>query len=130
MRDNPDTTPVAADRIAFPQLTSTDLQLLRPFGTPCSFEDGETIFHAGGNEVEMFVVESGAMEIQNPAQGNRVVVTHGPGQFSGDIDLLTGRPPLVHAVSRGRSELLRISGARIREILIKLPHVGEVLLAA
>ena len=55
-------TPVAADRIAFPQLTPTDLQLLRPFGTPCSFEDGETIFHAGGNEVEMFVVESGAMD--------------------------------------------------------------------
>src|SRR5499433_2177477 len=116
--------------IAFPQLSKIDLESLRPFGTPCSFEDGETIFTAGGDSVDWFVVESGAMEILNPAQDNRSVVTHGPGQFSGDIDLLTGRPPLVTAVARGRTHLTRISGVRIREVLSKVPHLGEILLAA
>jgi thioredoxin reductase (NADPH) len=78
----------------------------------------------------LYVVESGAMEILNPAQNNRSVVTHGPGQFSGDIDLLTGRPPIVTAVARGRTHLTRIAGARLREMLTKLPHIGEVLLDA
>ena len=70
------------------------------------------------------------MEILNPAQDNRSVITHGPGQFSGDIDLLTRRPPLLTAVARGRTHLTRISGVRIREVLNKVPHLGEILLAA
>src|SRR5205807_7621686 len=101
-----------------------------PFGTPCSYEDGQVIFSAGVDAIDLFVVESGAMEILNPAQDNRSVVTHGPGQFSGDIDLLTRRPPLVTAVARGRTHLTRISGVRIREVLNKVPHLGEILLAA
>src|SRR5882757_4210657 len=106
-----------AEAIAFPHLTTRDLEQLRPFGTPCSDEDGQVIFSAGGDAVDLFVIESGAMEILNPAQENRSVVTHGPGQFSGDIDLLTRRPPLVTGIARGRTHLLRIPGGRIREVL-------------
>jgi len=126
---NTTTLPVS-EGIAFPHLTARDLEQLRPFGTPCSYEDGQVIFSAGGDAIDLFVIESGAMEILNPAQDNRSVVTHGPGQFSGDIDLLTRRPPLVTGVARGRTHLTRISGVRIREVLSKIPHLGETLLAA
>ena len=56
-----------SDPIAFPQLTLDDLALLKPLSTPCSFEDGQTVFSAGGVELDLFVVESGAIEILNPA---------------------------------------------------------------
>src|SRR2546426_11022061 len=131
MPNNLNTTrPAASESIAFPHLTPRDLEQLRPFGTPCSYEDGQVIFSAGEDAIDLFVVESGAMEILNPAQDNRSVVTHGPGQFSGDIDLLTRRPPLVTGVARGRTQLTRVSGVRIREVLNKVPHFGEILLAA
>jgi thioredoxin reductase (NADPH) len=120
----------ASEVIAFPVLAEKDLEQLRPFGTPCLFEDGQVIFSAGLDFIDLFIVESGAMEILNPAQGNRSVVMHGPGQFSGDIDLLTRRPPLVTGVARGRTQLTRISSARIREVLSKVPHLGEILVAA
>src|SRR5262245_59306054 len=128
--DDSTTPSQAANRIAFPRLTPDDLALLRPLGHSCWYEDGQTIFRAGDEAAELFVIESGAMEILNPAQNNRSVVTHGPGQFSGDIDLLTGRPPLVTGVARGRTHLTRVPGERLREVLTKLPHIGEVLLAA
>src|SRR5215475_6780688 len=124
------TTLSASEGIAFPHLTARDLEQLRPFGTPCSYEDGQVIFSAGEDTADLFIVESGGMEILNPAQDNRSVVTHGPGQFSGDIDLLTRRPPLVTGVARGRTQLTRISGVRIREVLSKVPRFGEILLAA
>ena len=124
------TTSAPSEGIAFPHLTPRDLQQLRPFGTPCSYEDGQVVFSAGDDAVDLFIVESGAMEILNPAQDNRSVVTHGAGQFSGDIDLLTRRPPLVTGVARGRTQLTRIAGVRIREVLNKVPHFGEILLAA
>ena len=127
---NTTTLPAASEGIAFPHLTPRDLEQLRPFGTPCSYEDGQVIFSAGDAATDLFIVESGAMEILNPAQDNRSVVTHGPGQFSGDIDLLTRRPPLVTGVARGRTQLMRIDGVRIRELLNKVPHFGEILLGA
>src|SRR5262245_12872291 len=122
------TAPPLTDTIAFPSLTATDLALLRPLAVPCSFQDGETVFRAGDAEIDMFVVESGAIEILNPADAGRHLVTHGPGHFTGDIDLLTRRPVIVTGVARGETQLLRVSGGRLREVLNKLPHLGETML--
>src|SRR5439155_22675465 len=110
----PDTSTTSSNAIAFPRLTPGDIELLKPLASLCSFEDGETIFRAGDADLDLFVVESGAMEILNPSDGNRSVVTHGPGEFAGDIDLLTRRPVIVTAAARGRTKLLRVSGARLR----------------
>jgi thioredoxin reductase (NADPH) len=123
----PDTS---SDPIAFPRLTADDLTLLKPLATPCSFEDGETVFRAGSADLDLFVVESGAIEILNPSNENRHVVTHGPGQFAGDIDLLTRRPVIVTGVARGRTRLMRVPGGRLREVLNKLPHLSETMLIA
>ena len=118
------------DAVAFPKLTPGDIALLKRIAIPCSFKDGETIFRAGDAEVDLFVVESGEIEILNPADGNRLIVAHGPGQFSGDIDLLTRRPILVTGVARGQTDCLRVPGAHLREVLNKLPHVAETMLIA
>src|SRR5262245_1155879 len=118
------------DAIAFPKLTTADIALLKPMATACSFKNGETIFRAGDVDVDLFVVESGEVAILNPADGDRLLVTHGPGQFSGDIDLLTRRPVMVTGVARGQTELLRIPSVRLREVLNKLPHFAETMLSA
>ena len=115
--------------IAFPRLTAADMALLKPMATAYSFKDGETIYRAGDADVDLFVVESGEVAVLNPADGE-VIVSHGPGQFSGDIDLLTRRPVIVTGVARGQTQLLRVSGARLREVLNKLPHFAEVMLGA
>src|SRR5204862_7872784 len=116
--------------IALPKLDASDLAALRPLATCCSFKDGEVFFRAGDADLDLFVVESGAIEILNPADENRHVVTHGPRQFAGDIDLLTRRPVIVNAIARGPTRLMRVPGARLREMLNKLPHVSEKLLTA
>src|SRR5438876_838878 len=123
----PDTS---SDPIAFPRLTPEDLALLKPLATPCTYEDGQTVFRAGSADLDLFVVEAGAIEIVNPADENRHVVTHGPGQFAGDIDLLTRRPVIVTGIARGPTRLLRIPGPRLREMLNKVPRVSEKLLIA
>ncbi len=118
------------DPIAFPKLDANDLASLRLLATSCSFADGQTVFRAGQPDLDLFVVESGGIEIINPSDDNRHVDTHGPGQFAGDIDLLTGRPVIVTGVARGKTHLMRIASARLREILSKVPHLSEKLLIA
>jgi thioredoxin reductase (NADPH) len=120
----------SSDAIAFPQLDASELAALKPLATSCTFEDGQTVFHVGDADLDFFVVESGAIEILNPSDDNRHVVTHGPGQFAGDIDLLTRRPVIVTGIARGRTQLMRVPGARLSEILNKIPRLSEKLLIA
>src|SRR6266568_3326346 len=105
----------SCDTIAFPTLDAADMAALKSLATSCSFEDGQTIFRAGDADLDLFVVESGAIEIINPSDDNRHVVTHGPGQFAGDIDLLTRRPVIVTGIARGQTKLMRVAGPRLRE---------------
>src|SRR5438552_7999628 len=102
---------------AFPRLTSTELALVKALATPCDYADGDTIFRAGQADIDLYVVESGQVEISNTTDGDRLIVTHGPGQFSGDIALLTGRPVIVTAVAQGATSIWRVKISKIRAIL-------------
>ena len=119
-----------SEPLAFPKLDDSDLAALKPLATICSYKDGEVVFRAGDADLDLFVVECGAIDILNPSDGDRLVVTHRPGQFAGDIDLLTRRPVIVTAVARGETRLLRVPGGRLREILNKVPRLSEKLLIA
>lgn len=120
----------SSDSIAFPQLDAGELAALKQLAVVCTFEDGQTVFSVGDAEIDLFVVQSGAIDILNPSNDNRLIVTHGPGQFAGDIDLLTRRPVIVTAIARGPTTLLRIPGARLREMLSRIPRISEKLLIA
>jgi thioredoxin reductase (NADPH) len=125
----PDTA-APAEHIAFPRFDDLELETLKPLATSCTFEDGQTVFSCGDADLDLFVVETGGIEIRNPVDDNRHIVTHGPNQFAGDIDLLTRRPVIVTGVARGATRLWRVPGERIRELLNKAPALGEKLLTA
>src|SRR5215217_3552118 len=124
------TTIEAADR-AFPKLDEEDFRQLATMACCQQYADGDTVFRAGDAGIDLFVVETGALEIQNPTAGGAVIATHGPGEFAGDVDLLTGRPVIVTAVARGaETRLLRVPGSRLRELLNRVPRLGEKLTIA
>src|SRR5580658_3567417 len=115
---------------AFPRLSAAELAVLKPLATAHDYVDGDVIFRAGQADIDLFVVESGRIDILNPIDNNRVIATHGPGQFSGDIDLLTGRPVIVTAVARGKSRIWRVPGSHLRALLNRVPSLGEKLIVA
>ncbi|QJX00708.1 FAD-dependent oxidoreductase [Frigoriglobus tundricola] len=122
--------PPDADQLAFPELTPTEFRLLRPLADVVTFDDGATVFRAGTAEADLFVVEAGVIEIRNPADNDALVVTHRAGGFSGDIDLLTGRPTLVSGCARGATRVLRVKHRSIRALLNRVPSFGEKLILA
>jgi thioredoxin reductase (NADPH) len=116
--------------VAFPQLTSAEIAHIRPLATVRDYSDGETIFRVGQADIDLHIVESGQIAILNPRENHRVIVTHDPGQFAGDIDLLTGRPVNVTAVARGKTRILCIPGGQLRALLNRVPSFGEKLIVA
>jgi thioredoxin reductase (NADPH) len=118
------------DEVAFPVLSSTEIRLVRPLARVCEYADGDTVFRAGQAEIDLFIVEEGQIEICNPADSNRLIVTHTPGQFSGDIDLLTGRPVVVTGIARGLTRALCVPHRQLRALLNRVPTFGEKLIEA
>jgi thioredoxin reductase (NADPH) len=119
-----------SQEVAFPRLSTAEVAVLKSLATAHDYVDGEIIFRAGQADIDLFVVETGQIDILNPTDGNRVIATHEPGQFSGDIDLLTGRPVIVTGVARGNSHVWRVPGSCLRALLNRVPSLGEKLIVA
>src|SRR6516225_2291582 len=118
------------EETAFPRLTSAELALVKPLARPCDYADGDIVFRAGQPDIDLYVVESGRMEIRNPSAGDRLIAVHEPGHFSGDIDVLTGRPVIVTAVAKGPTRLLCVPNGQLRTLLNRVPSFGEKLIIA
>lgn len=115
---------------AFPRLTSAEVALVTPLAKPCDYADGDIIFRAGQPDIDLYIVESGQVEIRNPADRDRLITVHEPGHFSGDIDVLTGRPVIVTAVAKGPTRLLCVPNSQVRSLLNRVPSFGEKLIIA
>jgi thioredoxin reductase (NADPH) len=92
---------------------------------------GDILFHQGDRNRPFFVVLEGAVEILETSRGTpHSIVVHQPGQFSGDIDLLSGRAVLVtgQVVKDGR--VLELSPADLRRAVDELPELGEIIIKA
>ena len=114
----------------FPQLSGAEIAILKDLARQEEYGDGATVFPAGQAEIDLYVVESGQIEILNPTDGNRPLVTHEAGQFTGDIDVLTGRPVVVTAKAKGTARVLRVPHDQLRALLNRAPTLAEKLLVA
>src|SRR6266508_1439875 len=52
------------------------------------------------------------------------------GEFTGDIDILSRRRPVVSAVARGDTQVLHVPSTDIRHIIVERPALGERILKA
>jgi hypothetical protein len=95
---------------AFPELDAAELELLRPLGIEEAYPDGTVLFKAGSRDIDFLIVLSGGIDVRNPANDDSLIITHGPGHFVGDIDMLTRRPVIVSATTNGPTTILRIPG--------------------
>ncbi|MBS1953366.1 MAG: FAD-dependent oxidoreductase [Cyanobacteria bacterium SZAS-4] len=108
-------------------LTEEELKFLAPYTVIEHYEDNEIVFSAGSEELDLFVVKSGKIEVLNP-EDNSVVAVHEVGQFAGDIDLLTGRPIIITGRAKGTTEILRVPNAKLHEVLLRVPKLSDKML--
>src|SRR5688572_14356217 len=116
---------------AFPKLDDVQITALGKFATLKQFQAGETLFAAGERDFKFFIVKTGEVEIIEHSSGQEKIVTvHESREFTGDVDMLTGRPTVVSGVARTPCEVYEISAADLRRILNEMPQLSDVLLRA
>lgn len=118
------------DERAFPQLDDDEMDCVRTIACEQCYDDGAVLFRAGDANIDLFVVLDGELRILNPSDDDREIARHGRGHFSGDIDLLTGRPAIVTGIACGRTRVLRVPSDKIRRLLNTIPRVSEKLMIA
>ena len=97
----------------FPRLTPTQIARLLPVGRRRRFEPGEVIYERGSAKRAFYVLLEGRVEIASPSRVEEERVTiHETGEFTGEVDMISGRQSLVRARALDATELLEIEAAQ------------------
>jgi thioredoxin reductase (NADPH) len=116
---------------AFPVLTPAQIARIRPYGNSRSVRAAEVLFEPGKSGMSCFLVLSGKLDIAvSGLSGEQVFVTYGPGQFSGEVVLISG----ARALSRGRvaesGEFLEIGADALRTLIAKDAELSDIFMRA
>lgn len=116
----------------YPVLTLDDIRRLRRFAVERCWPDGATVFRACVDSPGMVVVLQGHLLCsRTDALGKRVeIVEYGPGQFSGEVAQLSGRPPLADGNAVGELRALVVVAESLRALLVAEAELGERLMRA
>lgn len=116
----------------FPKLDPLDIERVRRFGTAHTFGAGERVMSAGQVAPGLVVVLAGTIAVtaHDPFETHHPIVTHGPGNFMGELAQLAGRPALSDAVADEAVEALIIPPERLRALMIAEADLGERIMRA
>jgi len=115
-----------------PELDPLEIERARRFGTSRKFAAGDVLYTTGQVSPGLMVILSGQVEVtQRDKPGARTpLVTHGAGQFLGELAQLAGRPSLADATALEQVEALVIPPDRLRALFVGEAELGERIMRA
>ena len=116
----------------FPKLDPIEIERVRHLGETRSFAAGETLLAAGQVGPGLMIVFSGRVDVTHRESSGHLqtIVSHGPGEFIGELAQMSGRPALVDATATEAVEALVIQPARLRSLFIAEADLGERIMRA
>ncbi len=116
----------------FPTLNPAEINRLRRFGTVRTWQPGEILFDPGRPGPGMIVLLRGhILTTRKNGLGVEVpIVESGPGNFTGEVGQLSGRPPLAYARALETVEALVVDPPSLRAVVVVEAELGERVMRA
>ena len=115
----------------FPMLTPAQIARVAAHGSVRPVRTGEVLFEAGDPVIPFFVVRTGRLEMLQPTgAGETLVAAHGPGQFTGEVNMLSGRRSLVRARVAEPGEVVELDRDSLLSLVQTDSELGEIFLRA
>jgi thioredoxin reductase (NADPH) len=113
-------------------LDPLEIERVRRFGNMRSFAAGELLWNVGQVAPGLMVILTGKVAVTERDQfdNHNPIVVHGPGNFLGELALLSGRPALVDAIAQEPVQALIIPPERLRALMIAEAELGERIMRA
>jgi len=115
----------------FPTLTPAQIARIEEHGSPRPIRSGEVLVEAGDHEVPFFVVKEGRLEVVRPAEATETLVaTHGPGQFTGEVNMLSGRRALLKTRVAESGAVIQLDHDSLLSLVQVDSELGEIFMRA
>jgi thioredoxin reductase (NADPH) len=115
----------------FPSLTPAQITRAAVHGRVRPIQRGEVLIESGDQIVPFFIVTAGQIEIVQPSgTGQTLITVHGPGGFTGEINMMTGRRSIVRARVIESGEVVQLERERILALVQTDAELGEILMRA
>ena len=132
--DTPATVPqtqVARPEQMFPTLTAAQVARVATHGHVRQVRRGEVLVEAGDRDVPFFVVTAGQIEIVRPSgTAEAVVRALGPGEFTGEVNMLSGRRTFVRLRASVAGEVIELSREHLMGLVQTDPELSEIFMRA
>ena len=125
--------PLTSSRIEkiFPKLTPAQISRIAGHGHVRSMQSGEVLMEQGDTSVPFFVVITGEVEIVRPFGIHETLITvHGPGEFTGEVNMLSDRPSLVRARATKPSKVIELDHPQILSLVQTDAELSDILMRA
>jgi thioredoxin reductase (NADPH) len=115
----------------FPTLTPAQIARIAAHGGRHPIRTGEVLFEAGSEVMPFFLVIEGQIEILRPSDtGETLVAVHGPGQFSGEIQMLSGRRALNRGRAGASGEVIELDREQLLALVQTDSELSEIIMRA
>ena len=114
----------------FPTLTPAQVARIAAHGGARRF-NAARCWSRRGAIVPFFVVTAGQIEIVRlSADGETLVAVHGPGQFTGEVNMISGRRALVRVRVAEPGEVIELDREQLLALVQTDAELGEILMRA
>jgi thioredoxin reductase (NADPH) len=116
---------------AFPVLSVSQIDRIRSGGRSRQVAAGDILFEPGDENVPFYVVLSGGMEIVQPdLAGEHLIARHGPGEFTGEMTMISGRRCLVRGRVTEPGEFLELTADGLRSLVGRDAELSDIFMRA
>ena len=123
-------TALANSERLFPTLSEAQINRIRPHGRLRDTRRGELLVEIG-DQAPFFVVLRGAIDVLSPsAEGEIILVTHRRGQFTGEANMITGRPSVARSRVGEAGEVLQVDRSELLSLIQTDPELSGILMRA
>jgi thioredoxin reductase (NADPH) len=125
--------PLNSSRIEkiFPKLTADQIRRVAAHGHILSVRSGQMLFEQGDRTVPFFVIKTGEIEIVGRYGASETIITvHGPGEFTGDVNMLSSRRMVVRARVAKAGKLIELNHEQMLNLIQTDAELSDILMRA
>ena len=113
----------------FPTLTPAQIARIGAHGLTRPIQGGEVLIEPGQQATRFFVVTAGQVEIVGPSGADPVAILQ-QGQFTGEVNMLSGRPGLVRLRVTEPGAVIEVDRQQLLGLVQTDSELSEILLRA
>ena len=113
-----------------PTLSAEQIERIKSVAQVRPVRSGEILYEPSQPNIPLFIVLEGAVSITRSGEDDKILAIREPGQFTGEMSLISGNRSLLTARVTADGTLLELTRDKVLSLMAKDTELGEILMSA